>query len=169
MEGGGKQLGSFELFVSGLGSRGREGFEDAICTASVLQVTLSSPSARDPALETETHVCVSRCLLGPPSYLVMREIMLPFNIRGDSEDLMKTHQPPPHPALFFFFFFFGFIWPHHEACGIFLPWPEIKPTAPASEAQNLNHWTTQAVLQSHQLDSRKWCIAASPAQRSEFE
>ena len=105
MEGGGKQLGSFELFVSGLGSRGREGFEDAICTASVLQVTLSSPSARDPALETETHVCVSRCLLGPPSYLVMREIMLPFNIRGDIEDLMKPHHPPPHPALFFFFFF----------------------------------------------------------------
>lgn len=96
---------SYELFVSGLGSRGRDGFEDAACTASVLQLTLSSPSARYPALETETHICVSSCLLGPPSYLVMREIMLPFNIRGDFKDLMKSHQPPPHPALFFFFFF----------------------------------------------------------------
>lgn len=95
---------SYELFVSGLGSRGRDGFEDAACTASVLQLTLSSPSARYPALETETHICVSSCLLGPPSYLVMREIMLPFNIRGDFKDLMKSHQPPPHPALFFFFF-----------------------------------------------------------------
>ena len=82
------------------------------CTSSVLQVTLSSPSARDPALETETHICVSRCLLGPPSYLVMREIMLPFNIRGDIEDLMKPHQPPPHPALFIYLFIYLFIWLH---------------------------------------------------------
>jgi len=57
MEGGRRQHGSYELFVSGLGSRGREDFEDAACTASILQLTLSSPSARYPSLEIDAHMC----------------------------------------------------------------------------------------------------------------
>lgn len=139
-------------FVSGLGSRGRDGALRMLPAQLPSQLTLSSPSARYPALETETHVCVSSCLLGPPSYLVMREIMLPFNIRGDFKDLMKPHQPPPHPALFYFCL--------HLASSHSM-W---YPSSPDQRSNpHLVHWkhrisTTgllQTVLESHQLDSRK--------------
>ena len=33
----------------------------------------------------------------------------------------------------------------HLACGILVPWPGIKPTPPALEAQSLNHWTNREV------------------------
>ena len=37
-------------------------------------------------------------------------------------------------------------WLLQMACGILVPWPEIKPAPPASEGWNLNHWTTREVL-----------------------
>ena len=37
------------------------------------------------------------------------------------------------------------------ACGILVPQSGIEPTLPALEAQNLNHWTTQTVLESINL------------------
>ena len=42
-------------------------------------------------------------------------------------------------------FFWGFFWPHGSACGIWVPWPEIKPAPPALEARSRNHWTTREV------------------------
>ena len=40
--------------------------------------------------------------------------------------------------------FFVFI-PDHEACGILLPWPGIKPVLPVVEAPSRNHWSTREV------------------------
>ena len=44
-----------------------------------------------------------------------------------------------------------FFWPCHVACDILVPWPGIKPTSPALEAQCLNHWITREVLWSWTL------------------
>ena len=41
---------------------------------------------------------------------------------------------------FIYLFIFGC-----EACGILVPWPEIKPVPLALEAQSLNHWTTREI------------------------
>ena len=52
------------------------------------------------------------------------------------------------PICFFFkkkLFYFIF-WPHHVPCGILVPLPGIKPSTPAVEAWNLNHWTSREVL-----------------------
>ena len=49
-------------------------------------------------------------------------------------------------ALFFFRFSFVLFWLRHVACGILVPQPGIKPTAPALEVQGLNHWTAGEVL-----------------------
>ena len=35
----------------------------------------------------------------------------------------------------------------HEACGILVPWPGIKPRLPAVEGQRPNHWTTRELSQ----------------------
>ena len=43
------------------------------------------------------------------------------------------------------------LWPHHEACGILVPQPEIELMPPAVEVQNLNHWITREVPQLHLL------------------
>ena len=43
-------------------------------------------------------------------------------------------------------FGFFFFWLCRTAYGILVPWPGIKPTPPAVEAQSLNHWTTREVL-----------------------
>ena len=40
----------------------------------------------------------------------------------------------------FLFWFFG-----HEACGILVPQPGIKPAPPALEVQSPNHWTAREV------------------------
>lgn len=56
--------------------------------ACVLQLIPGSPSAREPALSVEIFIRVISGLLGPPGYLVMREIMLPFNT---TSDLRKSH------------------------------------------------------------------------------
>ena len=40
--------------------------------------------------------------------------------------------------------FFSFR-PHHLACGILVPRPEIKPWPPAVEARSLNRWTASEV------------------------
>ena len=40
------------------------------------------------------------------------------------------------------------------ACGILVPWPEIKPTPLVLEVQSLNHWTTQEVLTANYIDDR---------------
>ena len=37
------------------------------------------------------------------------------------------------------------LWPHHAACRILVPQPEIKPAPPVPGAQNLNHWTASEV------------------------
>ena len=47
---------------------------------------------------------------------------------------------------FFFRFSFVLFWLRHVACGILVPQPGIKPTAPALEVQGLNHWTAGEVL-----------------------
>ena len=39
-----------------------------------------------------------------------------------------------------------FSWPHHEACGILVPWPGIKLMPPVVEGQSPNHQTTWEVL-----------------------
>ena len=38
-----------------------------------------------------------------------------------------------------------FFWLPHEACGILVSWPGIKPVPPALEAQSLNHWTIRDI------------------------
>ena len=43
-----------------------------------------------------------------------------------------------HSYSYLFIYFF----PHHMACGIFIPWPGIKPVSLALEARSLNHWPT---------------------------
>ena len=45
-------------------------------------------------------------------------------------------------ALWILSHLFYFIWLHHVACGILVPWPGIKLMAPSVEAWSLNHWTT---------------------------
>ena len=47
---------------------------------------------------------------------------------------------PKASGLFIYLFIFGC-----EACGILVPWPEIKPVPLALEAQSLNHWTTREI------------------------
>ena len=57
--------------------------------------------------------------------------------------------------LFFFFNIYLFIWQYWVlvvACRIFscsmwalLPWPGLRPSPPALEAQSLSHWTTREV------------------------
>ena len=59
--------------------------------------------------------------------------------------LTNIFPPPPTTSLLYFFFFF-FVWLHGEAYRILVPRPGIKPTAPAVEAQSLNHWTTKEVI-----------------------
>ena len=39
--------------------------------------------------------------------------------------------------------FFFFLWQHHSAWGILVPWPGIKPMPPEVEAWSLNHWTAR--------------------------
>ena len=51
----------------------------------------------------------------------------------------------------FHFFFFFFFWPHHAACRIFVPRPEVEPRTLAVKAQNPNHWTTSEVPKFHFL------------------
>ena len=53
-----------------------------------------------------------------------------------------------HGTFFFFSFLFCFVlfWLCHVACGVLVPQPGIKPTAPALEVQGLNHWTAGEVL-----------------------
>ena len=41
--------------------------------------------------------------------------------------------------------FFLIFWPYCAACGISVPWPEIKPKSPALAAWSLNRWTTTKV------------------------
>lgn len=60
--------------------------------AYILQLIPGSSSTREPVLSVEMFICVISSLLGPPSSLVMREVMLPFNTRGNFSDLMKSHQ-----------------------------------------------------------------------------
>ena len=43
------------------------------------------------------------------------------------------------------FFVTGVFQPHHQACGIFVPWPGMDPAPSAMEAQSRNHWTTREV------------------------
>ena len=38
-----------------------------------------------------------------------------------------------------------FFWPHHAACGIFIPWSGIKPMFTALGVWSLHHWTTGEV------------------------
>ena len=57
--------------------------------------------------------------------------------------------PTGHTAqryVFFFSIFFLSFWPHHAACGILVPQPEMEPAPPAVEAQSLNLQTTREVL-----------------------
>ena len=49
---------------------------------------------------------------------------------------------------------FSFIfWLCSAAWGILVPWPGIKPIAPAVEAWSLNHWTTREVPKGTSLES----------------
>ena len=65
------------------------------------------------------------------------------------ENQVACNKPPLWGCLeessFFFshslsFFFF---WPHPAVCGILVPWPGIKPGAPAVRMLSLKHWTTR--------------------------
>ena len=42
--------------------------------------------------------------------------------------------------------FLPFVWLHHWACGILVPWPGIELMFPALEVQSLNHLTARKVL-----------------------
>ena len=48
-----------------------------------------------------------------------------------------------HTSYFAYTFLSFFVWLHCAACGILVPWPEIKPGPPVLEAQSTNHWTTR--------------------------
>ena len=37
-------------------------------------------------------------------------------------------------------FLYLFVWLHHTACGILVPWPGIEPGAPAVGSPSPNHW-----------------------------
>ena len=75
---------------------------------------------------------------------------------------MKESRSKRSQNCLFDFFFFNF-WPHHVACRIPVPWPGIKPTPLAKEAQSLNHWTTREVLGPWFCDTTSpdsgWCDA----------
>ena len=48
-----------------------------------------------------------------------------------------------------YYYYYLMFWPCHEACGILVPQPGMKPLALALEVQSLNRWTTresQAIL-----------------------
>lgn len=60
--------------------------------AYILQLIPGSSSTRKPALSVEMSIYVINSLLGPPSSLVLKEIILPFNTRGNFSDLMKSHK-----------------------------------------------------------------------------
>lgn len=60
--------------------------------AYIMQLVPGSSSTREPALSVEMFICVISSLLGPSSSLVMTEVMLLFNTRGNFSDLMKSHQ-----------------------------------------------------------------------------
>ena len=47
------------------------------------------------------------------------------------------------PRRFFFLIFKIFFIFGHSTCWILIPWPGIRPTPPALEAQSLNHWATR--------------------------
>ena len=53
--------------------------------------------------------------------------------------------------IFQFYFIFLFLWLHHVACRILVPWPGIEPEHPAVEAQSPNHWTTRELPPTFQL------------------
>ena len=55
---------------------------------------------------------------------------------------LKGHLPSLHIFKIHLFIF----WLQLIACGILVPPPGIEPAPPASEAQNLNHWTTEKSL-----------------------
>ena len=41
-----------------------------------------------------------------------------------------------------------FLWPHHVAGRVLVPWPGVKTVSPALQVQNFNHWTAREVLPS---------------------
>ena len=73
------------------------------------------------------------------------------------------------PILFIFYNFiylcFNFIWPHHAACGILVPWPGIKPMFPVLGVWSLNHWTTREVARGSYIKARGnvWDLGRSPS------
>ena len=52
---------------------------------------------------------------------------------------------------FQFFLIFLFLWLHHVACRILVPWPGVEPGHPAVEAQSPNLWTTRELPPTFQL------------------
>ena len=49
------------------------------------------------------------------------------------------------------YYYYYYFWPCCVACGVFVPWPGIKPVSPALEAQSLNHWATREVPVYHYI------------------
>ena len=47
------------------------------------------------------------------------------------------------------FIYLCFFWLYHPSCGILVPWPGIKPVAPAVEVQSLKPWTARGVPGKH--------------------
>ena len=70
------------------------------------------------------------------------EFALPRNLLFDLPVQGLGLRPKVFPHLCFVFYNFGV---HHEAWGILVPQPRIKPMLPAVEAQRLNHWTNREV------------------------
>ena len=52
---------------------------------------------------------------------------------------------------FQFFLIFLFLWLHHVACRILVPWPGVEPGHPAVEAQSPHLWTTRELPPTFQL------------------
>ena len=67
------------------------------------------------------------------------KLCLDFQTLPDSLEFKRTTREASQVAEVSFFLFL----PHHESCGISVPWPRIEPMLPAVKAWSLNHWTTR--------------------------
>ena len=81
------------------------------------------------------------------SFPLSKDILL-IKTRKFSLDTTLVSNLEPSPQSHFTnssFFVTGVFQPHHQACGILVPWPGMEPAPPALELQSLNHWPTREV------------------------
>ena len=90
---------------------------------------------------------------------------LPLSHQGSSHDVLLSFWW----SCYCFLFNFLFSWPCQAACGILVPWPGIKLSPPALEAESLNYWTTKEVPLNDIVKLKLWQLLMNTIQSSSVQ